>query len=78
MNSDDARERLAAHIARRNEERGRPLTDHEKLQNLFRALDRICPECGDEVEPGAACACGWMRPETVSRELLKRMARKAD
>lgn len=39
-------------------QRGSPLTDAEKAANLSHALDRVCWECGAEVEPMARCACG--------------------
>lgn len=43
------RQRLAVVIARQDAERGRPLTDREKLENLAAALaedaDTPCPLC---------------------------------
>ena len=46
----EPRERLTAAIARRDAERGRPLTAMEKLRNLAAALaedaDTPCPLCG--------------------------------
>ena len=46
----EMRARLHAEIARRDVARGRPLTDQEKLENLFDALaesaDTPCPLCG--------------------------------
>lgn len=49
-NTTALRERLRAIIARQDAERGRPLTDREKLENLAAALsedaDTPCPHCG--------------------------------
>ena len=54
----NARERLLAMRREADRQRGRPLTDAEKLANLRHAIDRVCWECGAEVEPKARCECG--------------------
>jgi len=60
MISIEAQARLEQMRARDDKERGRRLTDQERLENLRRAIVRICVDCGAEVEPGARCQCGTM------------------
>jgi len=38
ISAEEARARLAAHIAEQDAIRGRPLTETEKVRNLFRAI----------------------------------------
>lgn len=62
-----ARARLAAKITEQDAARGRPLTDAEKLNNLRHAIERICGDCGGEVEPFAKCPqCGAVNSEPVT------------
>lgn len=58
----NARERLIALRRDADRQRGRKLTDAEKVANLRHALDRVCWECGAEVEPKARCRCGTLNP----------------
>jgi hypothetical protein len=58
--SPEARAKLDAMRERNDKERGRKLTEAERLANLRRAIERTCIECGQEVEPWAKCTgCGW-------------------
>lgn len=54
----NARARLLAMRREADRKRGRPLTDTERVANLRHALDRVCWDCGADVEPGARCPCG--------------------
>jgi len=54
----NARERLIALRRDADKQRGRKLTDAEKLANLRHAMDRVCWNCGAEVEPKVRCSCG--------------------
>jgi hypothetical protein len=53
--------KLEAMRKRNDAARGRELTAVERAENLRRAIDRTCIECGREVEPKAKCPdCGWI------------------
>ena len=65
---ENARQRLIELRRDADRKRGRPLTDAERVLNLRHAMDRVCWECGGEVEPAARCACGAVNAEKASAE----------
>lgn len=59
MISIAAQARLEAMRERNDKLRGRRLSEAEQIENLRRAIQRICNQCGGEVEPRATCTdCG--------------------
>jgi len=56
MDLKSARERLTAYIAEKDAERGRPLTDVEKLENFWNALSEHDSDCA--THRSAPCDCG--------------------
>lgn len=54
--TDEQRARLKAHIAKQDAERGRPLTDREKVGNLYAALSEHDDDC--LIHKGDECDCG--------------------
>jgi hypothetical protein len=66
MDVAQARQKIKALVAEQDRKRGRPLTVKEQLDNLRRAVESTCIECGREVELGARCDCGHMNREEVN------------
>jgi rubrerythrin len=61
MISPQAQARLDALRERNDKARGRKLAEAERLENLRRAIEWTCIECGHEVEPKTKCpGCGWI------------------
>lgn len=59
MISAEAQARLDALRERNDKERGRKLTEAERLENLRRAIAETCRECGHKVDVGAECPYCW-------------------